>query len=60
MGEWGNGGNASAYRAGGLTSRKPQKNKAVKKPILKLYFLHLFFFFFSSYGTKSLKNLYFQ
>jgi len=27
------GGNASPYGAGGLASRKPQNNKAIKKPI---------------------------
>ena len=29
--------NASPYGAGGLASRKPEKNKGIKKPILKHY-----------------------
>jgi len=43
--------NASPYGAGGLASRKPEKNKAIEKPFLKLLFI-LLLFFYPSYGTK--------
>jgi hypothetical protein len=45
------GGNASAYCAGGLASRKPQKNKGSKKATLKILYSFFFFRFFLPHIT---------
>jgi hypothetical protein len=41
--------NASPNGAGGLASRKPQNNKSIKKPLLKLLYILLLSFLLSPY-----------
>ena len=43
--------NASAYCAGGLASRKPEKNKGSKKATLKTFYSFFFFRFFLPHIT---------
>ena len=43
--------NASPYGAGGLASRKPEKNKGSKKATLKTFYSFFFFRFFLPHIT---------
>jgi len=47
--------NASPYGAGGLASRKPEKNKCSKKATLKTFFLLLLYSLYS-FGIKPVRQ----